>query len=222
MRCVLRFGFAFALSLVLMAGCSEDSGEGGSGGTAGMGGGGTGGAGGMVSEAIEAMLVGRWWLDWDQAIGDPTPDGMAIATFSEEGWMNYDVQFPTVSPPIPDWCRRYASWSLSEVVSETEFGYEQTYTDDTCNRSEGWIERFKVVLDQMDPPKGQVTRLISPEYPQIGLEWTLPIERCTTDINASVACGLETGLGPPAQNPGGGGAGGSGGTGGGAGGAATQ
>lgn len=53
MRYVFRFWFAFALGLALMAGCTEENGEGGSGGTAGTGGsagtgglGGTGGVGG--------------------------------------------------------------------------------------------------------------------------------------------------------------------------------
>jgi hypothetical protein len=45
MRYVFRFGFAFALSLALIAGCSDENGEGGSGGTAGTGG--TGGSGGQ-------------------------------------------------------------------------------------------------------------------------------------------------------------------------------
>jgi hypothetical protein len=56
-----------------------------------------------------------------------------------------------------------------------------------------------VVLDQLNPPKGEVTRLVFPEEP--GAEWTLPIERCTTDINATEACGFDTGLGAPTQNP---------------------
>jgi hypothetical protein len=47
MRYRFRFWFAFALGLVLMAGCSDENGEGGSGGTAGTGGmGGEGGTGG--------------------------------------------------------------------------------------------------------------------------------------------------------------------------------
>jgi len=55
MRYVLTFWFAFALTFALMAGCTEDGGEGGSGGAAGTGGtggmagtGGTAGTGGMA------------------------------------------------------------------------------------------------------------------------------------------------------------------------------
>jgi hypothetical protein len=53
MRYVLTFWFAFALIFALMAGCTEDSGEGGSGGAAGgtggmAGTGGTAGTGGLV------------------------------------------------------------------------------------------------------------------------------------------------------------------------------
>ncbi|NNE20000.1 MAG: hypothetical protein HKN10_16135, partial [Myxococcales bacterium] len=107
-------------------GSGGDAGSGGSGGTAGDGG--NGGVGGSVTEAIEEMLVGRWWLDWDQAVGDPAPEGNGIPSFTAEGWANYDVKFPSVTPSIPDWCRRYADWSLFDVVSETEFGYALTYT----------------------------------------------------------------------------------------------
>jgi hypothetical protein len=192
-----------ALSLAALVGCGDDGGgAGGTGGTGGTGGvagmGGTGGAGGAVIDAIEEMMVGRWWLDWDQASGNPTPDGIGIATFTADGWANYDVVFgDEVSPPIPDWCRRYADWSLFDVVSETEFSYTLTYTQDTCNREADTTEQFKVVLDQMNPPKGDVTRLLGVGNP----EYTLPIERCTTDINANVACTFDTGLGVPTQNP---------------------
>jgi hypothetical protein len=208
-------GFVCVLALGLM-GCSETSGTGGSGGVAG-----TGGVGGEIIEAIEEMLVGRWWLDWDKSAAN-TADGIGLATFTADGWANYDVEFPTI-PGVTEWCRRYADWSLFDVVSETEFGYALTYTHDTCIREAGQAEQFKVVLDQMDPPKGEVTRLAA-GYPAASGEWTLPIERCTTDINASVACEFGTGLGPPMQNPSGtGGAGGDGGSagigGGGAGGA---
>jgi len=48
-------------------------------------------------------------------------------------------------------------------------------------------------LDQLNPPKGEVTRLVFPEEP--GAQWTMPIERCTTDINATEACTFDTGLG---------------------------
>jgi hypothetical protein len=63
----------------------------------------------------------------------------------------------------------------------------------------GWTEEFKVVLDQLNPPKGEVTRLVFPEEP--GGQFTMPIEQCTTDINATEACGFDTGLGAPTQNP---------------------
>ena len=145
------------------------------------------------------MMVGRWWLDWDVA---GFPDAIALSTFTDDGWANYDVIFPVgVDPSVEDWCRRYASWELVDAVSETEFGYELTYTHDTCNREMGWKEQFKVVLDQTDPPKGEVTRLETPGIPAIEGTYTVPIERCTTDINATVACTVETGLGPPAENP---------------------
>jgi hypothetical protein len=107
---------------------------------------------------------------------------------------------PEGVPGVTDWCRRYANWSLYDVVSETEFGYELTYTHETCNREVGWVEQFEVILDQTDPPKGEVTRLSSTN-PGVEGEYTLPIERCTTDINATVACTFETGLGAPTQNP---------------------
>lgn len=193
-------GLFFVLALGLM-GCSETSGTGGSGGE------------GDVTDAIEQMMVGRWWLDWDESDAN-TADGIALPTFTADGWANYDVRFPTI-PELTEWCRRYADWSLFDVVSEAEFGYALTYTHDTCNRLAGQTEQFKVVLDQMDPPKGEVTRLAA-DFPAASGEWTLPIERCTTDINASEACEFETGLGPPMQNPSGtGGAGGEGGIGGG-------
>jgi hypothetical protein len=185
-----------------VTGCGETAGTGGSGGTAGSGGmggdGGNGGVGGDVIEAVEEMLVGRWWLDWDKSAAD-TAGGIGLPTFTADGWANYDVNFPTIAS-IPDWCRRYAEWSLFDVVSETEFGYALTYTHDTCNREMGTTEQFKVALDQTDPPKGEVTRLASAE-PHIGAQWTMPTERCTTDINASVACTFDTGLGVPTQNP---------------------
>jgi len=210
------FGFMCVLALATM-GCSETSGPDGSGGTAGAGGsGGTGGVGGEVIDAIEEMMVGRWWLDWDSSDASTTTDGVGLPTFTDEGWANYDVKFPDI-PGVTDWCRRYVDWSLFDVVSETEFGYALTYTHDTCIREVGQIEQFKVVLDQMDPPKGEVTRLAA-DFPAADSEWTLPIERCTTDINATEACGFETGLGAPAQSPdGAGGGGGNGGSGGGGG-----
>jgi len=196
-------GFIFALALSVM-GCSETAGTGGSGGTAGSGGmggdGGNGGVGGDVIEAIEEMMVGRWWLDWDKAGGGSiTQDGTGLPTFTADGWANYDAKFPVGVPGLTDWCRRYANWSLFDVVSETEFGYALTYTQSSCNRSVGWTEEFKVVLDQLNPPKGEVTRLIFPEEP--GAAWTMPIEQCTTDINAIEACGYDTGLGAPTENP---------------------
>ena len=194
-----------AAAFGLMA-CSETSGTGGVGGN--------GGVGGDVTDAIEQMLVGRWWLDWDSSEALSTTDGVGLPTFTDEGWANYDVKFPDLSPVVADWCRRYADWSLFDVISESEFGYELTYTQDTCRREAGQVEQFKVVLEQMDPPKGEVTRL-SADFSAATGEFTLPIERCTTDINASEACGFETGLGPPMESPAGaGGNGGSGGDGG--------
>ncbi|MDH3726113.1 MAG: hypothetical protein OER77_01155 [Myxococcales bacterium] len=191
-----------ALGLVPLVGCGDETtGDGGTGGMAGMGGsGGTGGVGGSVIEAIGEMLVGRWWLDWDQAGGNPTPSGIGLPTFTADGWVNYDVMFPVGVPGVTDWCRRYATWSLFDVVSETEFGYAQTYTHETCAREVGWREEFKVVLDQTNPPKGEVTRL-STTLPGVTGQFTLPIERCTTDINATVACTFDTGLGLPTENP---------------------
>jgi hypothetical protein len=195
MRYLFGFLCVCALGVMPLVGCSETSGDGGSAGS-----GGTGGAGGDVTPAIKEMLVGRWWLDWDQVSGNPSAQGgIAIPTFTADGWANYDVKFPNI-PELTEWCRRYADWSLFDVVSETEFGYALTYTQSSCNRSVGWTEEFKVVLDQVNPPKGEVTRLGSPE-PQIGVQWTMPIEQCTTDINATEACGFDTGLGAPTQNP---------------------
>jgi hypothetical protein len=172
------------------------AGAGGMGGAGGMAG--AAGTGGSVDEAIEEMLVGRWWVDWDK--GAATPGGVGLPTFTADRWVNYDVKFPEGVPGVTDWCRRYANWSLFDVVSETEFGYELTYTHETCNREVGWTELFEVVLDQTDPPKGEVTRLSSTN-PGVEGQYTIPIERCTTDINATVACTFETGLGAPTQNP---------------------
>ena len=182
-----------ALGVVPLVGCSENGGEGGTGGTAGMG-----GTGGNVTETIEEMLVGRWWVDWDKA--PFLAGGIGLPTLTADGWANYDVKFPVGVPGLTEWCRRYANWSLFDVVSETEFGFALTYTHETCSREVGWKEEFKVVLDQMNPPKGEVTRLAA-GLPGIEAENTLPIERCTTDINASVACTFDTGLGVPTQNP---------------------
>lgn len=201
MRYLFGFLCVCALGFMPLVGCSDgNGGEGGSGGSAGSGGvAGSGGAGGNVTEAIEAMLVGRWWLDWDEAGGLTTGDGIGLATFTADGWANYDVNFPGI-PNVMDWCRRYVDWSLFDVVSETQFGYRLTYTEETCNRQAGWTEDFKVVLDQMDPPQGEVTRLSSTN-PGVEGEYTMPIERCTTDINATDACTFDTGLGVPTQNP---------------------
>jgi hypothetical protein len=62
MRYVFRFWFAFALSLALMAGCSDDGSEGGSGGTAGTGGmagtGGSAGGGGSAEGSVSAVDPG--------------------------------------------------------------------------------------------------------------------------------------------------------------------
>jgi len=206
MRYLLGFLCVCALSVVPLVGCSETGGEGGSGGSAGDGGaggtagmGGTGGADANVIEAIEEMLVGRWWLDWDKAGGGGiTQDAVGLLTFTADGWDNYDVKFASI-PCYTDWFRLYTTWSLFDVVSETEFGYALTYTQGSCNREVGWTEEFKVVLDQLNPPKGEVTRLVFPEEP--GIQWTMPIERCTSDINATVACTFDTGLGPPTENP---------------------
>jgi hypothetical protein len=194
---VMRYLFGLLCVCALaVAGCGDDGG-----GPGGVGGGtgGDGGTGGSVTETIEEMLVGRWWLDWDQAGGNPTPGGIGLPTFTADGWANYDVKFPTIVG-VTDWCRRYADWSLFDVVSETEFGYALTYTHETCLREVGWTEQFKVVLDQMNPPKGEVTRLASPN-PGVTGQYTMPIERCTTDINATEACTFDTGLGVPTQNP---------------------
>ena len=197
MRYLFGFLSVCALGLVPLVGCGDNAtGDGGTGGTAGMGG--TGGAGGDVIETIEEMLVGRWWLDWDKAGSDDTVNGIGLTTFTADGWANYDVRFPNIVG-VTDWCRRYANWSLFDVVSETEFGYALTYTHETCVREVGWTEQFKVVLDQLNPPKGEVTRLVFPE--EGGAQWRLPIERCTTDINATEACGFDTGFGVPTQNP---------------------
>ena len=192
----ILFTFMCVLALGVM-GCGETTGAGGSGGTAGMGG--TGGADANVIEAIEEMLVGRWWLDWDKAGGGSiTQDAIGLLTFTADGWDNYDVKFASI-PCYTDWFRLYTTWSLFDVVSETEFGYALTYTQGSCNREVGWTEEFKVVLDQLNPPKGEVTRLVFPE--EGGAQWRLPIERCTTDINAADACGFDTGFGAPTQNP---------------------
>ncbi|MDH3653326.1 MAG: hypothetical protein OEN21_03580 [Myxococcales bacterium] len=195
MRYLFGFLCVCALGLVPLVGCGNDAT--GDGGTAGMGG--AGGTGGNVTEAIEQMLVGRWWLDWDGAMA-MLDDGVGLPAFTADGWANYDVKFPVGLPGLTDWCRRYANWSLFDVVSETEFGYALTYTHDTCSRETGWTEQFKVVLDQTNPPNGEVTRLSSTD-PGVGDEFTMPIERCTTDINATEACTFDTGLGAPTQNP---------------------
>ena len=119
MRNLFAFMCACALSLVL--GCSDTTGDGGNGGMAGMGGSdgtaGTGGVDSRVVETIEEMLIGRWWLDWDQAGVPDTIDGIGLPTFTADGWVNYDVRFPNIQG-VTDWCRRYANWSLSDVVSE--------------------------------------------------------------------------------------------------------
>jgi len=199
MRYLFGFLCVCALGAVPLVGCGDNAtGDGGTGGTAGMGG--TGGASGDVIETIEEMLVGRWWLDWDQAGGGSiTQDAIGLLTFTADGWANYDVRFPNIVG-VDDWCRRYADWSLFDVISETEFGYALTYTHETCLREIGWREEFKVVLDQMNPPKGTVNRLPSSNPGATG-DFTMPIERCTTDINATEACGFDTGLGEPTQNP---------------------
>jgi hypothetical protein len=196
---VMRYLFGFlcvcALGLVPLVGCGNDAT--GDGGVAGRPG--AGGTGGSVTDAVEEMLVGRWWLDWDGSMAIFV-DGVGLPTFTADGWANYDVKFPVGIPGLTDWCRRYADWSLSDVVSEAEFGYALTYTHDTCNRETGWTEQFKVVLDQTDPPNGEVTRLSSTN-PGVTGEYTMPVERCTTDINATEACTFDTGLGAPTQNP---------------------
>ena len=196
MRYLFGFICVCALGVMPLVGCGDDNGAGGSGGTAGTGG--SGGSGGNVNQAIEEMLVGRWWLDWDATV--VIADGVGLTTFTADGWANYDVIFPVLVPGVEDWCRRYASWSLFDVVSETEFGYRLTYTEATCAREVGATEDFNVVLNQIDPPMGEVTRPSSTQIGQTG-EYTMPIERCTTDINASVACTFDTGLGVPAQSP---------------------
>jgi hypothetical protein len=195
MRYLFGFLCVCALGLVPLVGCGSDAtGDGGAGGMRG-----TAGTGGSVTDAVEEMLVGRWWLDWDGSMAIFV-DGVGLPTFTADGWANYDVKFPVGIPGLTDWCRRYANWSLFDVVSETEFGYALTYTHDTCNRETGWTEQFKVVLDQTDPPTGEVTRLSSTN-PGVTGEFTMPVERCTTDINATEACTFDTGLGAPAQNP---------------------
>ena len=198
MRYLFGFMCVLALGVMPLVGCGENGGEGGTGGTAGMGG--TGGTGGSATEAIEEMLVGRWWLDWDGAMPIFLADGVGLPTFTADGWANYDVKFPVGVPGVTDWCRRYANWSLFDVVSETDFAYRLTYTEETCAREVGDTEDFNVVLNQIDPPMGEVTRPSSTQPGQAGT-FTMPIERCTTDINASVACTFDTGLGAPAQNP---------------------
>ena len=194
MRYLFGFICVCALGVVPLVGCGNDAT--GDGGTAGMGG--AGGTGGNVTEAIEEMLVGRWWVDWDKA--PSLAGGIGLPTFTADGWANYDVKFPVGVPGVTEWCRRYANWSLFDVVSETEFGYALTYTHDTCSRETGWTEQFKVVLDQTNPPNGEVTRLSSTNPGVMG-DFTIPIERCTTDINATEACTFDTGLGAPTQNP---------------------
>jgi len=56
MYSILRFWFAFALSLGLMAGCSDENGEGGSGGSAGTGG--EGGTGGVETVSVSFVITG--------------------------------------------------------------------------------------------------------------------------------------------------------------------
>jgi hypothetical protein len=59
MRYGFRIGFAFALGIALMAGCSDENGEGGDGGTAGTGGSsGTGGGGGVDTVALSVQISG--------------------------------------------------------------------------------------------------------------------------------------------------------------------
>ncbi|MBW2589021.1 MAG: hypothetical protein JRD92_19140, partial [Deltaproteobacteria bacterium] len=57
MRYLFGFLCVCALGLVPIVGCSDAEGGGGTGGD--------GGTGGSVTQTIEEMLVGRWWLDWD-------------------------------------------------------------------------------------------------------------------------------------------------------------
>ena len=135
----MRYLCGFMCVLVLgVIGCGQGLGPIGGAGGGGVGGdGGEGGAGGDVIETIEEMLVGRWWLDWDKGGIDDTVNGIGLTTFTADGWANYDVRFPNIAG-VTDWCRRYATWSLFDVVSETEFGYAQTYTHETCVREVGW------------------------------------------------------------------------------------
>jgi hypothetical protein len=74
MRFGFRIGFALALSLALMAGCSDENGEGGSGGTAGVGG--EGGTGGIVGQVFPCT---------EQGIRDTIALGGGPHTFACDG-----------------------------------------------------------------------------------------------------------------------------------------
>jgi hypothetical protein len=78
MRYVFRCWFALALGLALMAGCSDENGEGGSGGTAGTGGmAGTGGAAG--SGVTPGLWIGG--SPASNADGNPFDTGWAICFY---------------------------------------------------------------------------------------------------------------------------------------------
>ena len=44
------------------------------------------------------MMVGRWWLDWDQLGPDGliTDGAIGLLTFTADGWANYDVTFASI------------------------------------------------------------------------------------------------------------------------------
>ncbi|MEJ2239376.1 MAG: hypothetical protein P8X82_13835 [Gemmatimonadales bacterium] len=90
MRYVFIFGFALALSLALMPGCSEENGEGGSGGTAGTGGtGGSAGNGGMAGTGGTAGTGGSGGMPECQGPEDCDDDEECTINSCLEGMCEY-------------------------------------------------------------------------------------------------------------------------------------
>jgi predicted outer membrane repeat protein len=86
MRYLIRFWFAFALSVMLSFGCSEGGGEGGSGGTAGTGGiGGMAGTGGIGGTGGSGGSTGQVFACTEQGIRDAIALGGGPQTFDCDG-----------------------------------------------------------------------------------------------------------------------------------------
>jgi hypothetical protein len=140
----------------------------------------------MVAK-IRQQLVGTWLMRHKFMV-----DRKAIFHFHPDGWVNEDFFYGTITPPS-SWCRAYWTHEV-QAQSESSFSIILNLSHATsCVTGPSWELKVTSVVSA-SPLTYKV------ETPGDG-GWDTTLERCASAWDASVACGVTTGLPTPTPSP---------------------